>query len=146
MHKSFENKILVPNKNLENVDDELHNTIVNVPIVTEKSAKRLSTLIEPMNKVMLRDKLMPIEHQSPISELDRNLYVSSYKRAAKFYPSKYGSTNNKPKVKSEFEYRQEIIERDSRICELEMKLNSMQKENTDLRLSLNYFMQLQFYK
>lgn len=52
----------------------------------------------------------------------------------------------KPKVVSEMDYRKEMLHKESRIWELEMKINSLQKENTDLRLSLNYFMQLQFDK
>lgn len=74
MHKSFESKVLVLNRNFENVDDELQNSVVNVPIVSEKSAKKLSTLIEPMKKATFREQIMPFE-LSPKPDFEKSMYV-----------------------------------------------------------------------
>lgn len=98
--------------------------------------------VRPLYKEKLRDKLMPNEIK--INHFDDS--KTEYKGGSTFgidLGVKPQSTTNKTSHKFEFDRDTKVEStKDKRIMQLEMMVSALKKENMDLRLSMNYFMQL----
>lgn len=93
---------------------------------TEPKYKRVSTLIMPLKREKYRNQIMP-------SKISAD-YVT---------PHKCVSASGKKQV-FDLETHKEESQKDNKIMNLELKVSDLQKENMDLRVKLNYFMQLWF--
>ena len=98
-------------------------------------------MIEPLRKIKYRNQIMPADCASPES-------ISFYLSPPKIQKSTYTSKEIMPIIRKinqeDWDLKKQIVERDGKIWDLQLKVSSLQKENMELRVFLNYFMQLKY--
>lgn len=116
----------------------------NTPILSFSYNLDDEALIRPLKREKLRDRLMPAT---------LNLNKQTSKSGDLLAPTRKASNTDNKRATSALAMqvapidvisRKEESKKDEKIMDLQMQVNSLKKENMDLRLMLNYFMQLSF--
>ena len=113
----------------------------NSPNDVHAKSKDDDSLVKPLRKEKLREKLMP--NIAPVVNV--NTLKSDFELEVPHeLMKKPESTKNVSTKKFNFEFNKQESLKDKKILELQLLVNSLKKENMDLRLYLNYFMQKDF--
>lgn len=130
--------------------DDIEHIIVDERSIPDPSTPMMSysnnledeALIRPLRMEKVRDRLMPPSlHLNKQTSKSGDLLAPT-RKASNTDNKRATSALAKQVTPIDVSSRKEDNKKDEKIMELQMHVNSLKKENMDLRLMLNYFMQL----